>query len=118
VYDTHNFVKYFNMTNLPVEPRRVALISGAARGIGLATTKQFLAEGWSVAMLDIEVELLQSTVDGLCEPERTLALVCDVSDPAQVTATFAKVEKHFGRLESRLPRCDSTQSLRARGRAR
>ncbi len=79
---------------------KVALITGAARGIGLATAKRFLAEGWSVALLDIEGKLLVAAVDGLCEPERTLALVCDVSDPAQVTATFAKMEKHFGRLDA------------------
>jgi NAD(P)-dependent dehydrogenase (short-subunit alcohol dehydrogenase family) len=80
--------------------KRVALITGAARGIGLATAKRFLAEGWSVGLLDIESELLQAAVAELSVPERTLALVCDVSDPAQVTATFAKVAKHFGRLDA------------------
>jgi NAD(P)-dependent dehydrogenase (short-subunit alcohol dehydrogenase family) len=80
--------------------KRVALITGAARGIGLATAKRFLAEGWSVGLLDIERELLQAAVAELSVPERTLALVCDVSDPAQVTATFAKVAKHFGRLDA------------------
>jgi NAD(P)-dependent dehydrogenase (short-subunit alcohol dehydrogenase family) len=79
---------------------KVALITGAARGIGLATAKRFLAEGWSVALLDIEGALLQAAVDGLCEPDRTLAVVCDVSDPAQVKASFAKVEKHFGGLDA------------------
>jgi NAD(P)-dependent dehydrogenase (short-subunit alcohol dehydrogenase family) len=78
----------------------VVLITGAARGIGLATAKRFLAEGWSVALLDIEAALLKATCSGLCEPERTLQLICDVSDPAQVTAAFAKVEKHFGRLDA------------------
>src|SRR5215831_10419888 len=41
---------------------RVALITGAARGIGLATAKRFLAEGWRVALLDIEDKLLQGAV--------------------------------------------------------
>lgn len=79
---------------------KVVLITGAARGIGLATAKRFLAEGWSVALLDIEAALLEATYSGLCEPERTLQLICDVSDPAQVTAAFAKMEKHFGSLDA------------------
>jgi NAD(P)-dependent dehydrogenase (short-subunit alcohol dehydrogenase family) len=79
---------------------KVALITGAARGIGLATAKRFLAEGWSVGLLDIENELLQAAVAELSVPERTLALVCDVSDPAQVTASFEKLDRHFGRLDA------------------
>ena len=79
---------------------KVVLITGAARGIGLATAKRFLAEGWSVALLDIEAALLEATYSGLCEPERTLALVCDVSDPSQVTASFEKLDRHFGRLDA------------------
>jgi NAD(P)-dependent dehydrogenase (short-subunit alcohol dehydrogenase family) len=79
---------------------KVALITGAARGIGLATAKRFLAEGWSVGLLDIENELLQAAVAELSVPERTLALVCDVSDPAQVTASFEKLDSHFGRLDA------------------
>ncbi|MEC8041279.1 MAG: SDR family NAD(P)-dependent oxidoreductase, partial [Pseudomonadota bacterium] len=31
---------------------KVAVVTGAARGIGLATAKQFLAKGWSVALID------------------------------------------------------------------
>ena len=37
---------------------RTALITGAARGIGLATAKRFLADGWRVALLDIDGETL------------------------------------------------------------
>ena len=86
---------------MPNKPHpNVALITGAARGIGLATAKRFLAEGWSVALLDIEVDLLQAAVDELLQPDRTLALVCDVSAPKQVKAAFAQSQAHFGRLDA------------------
>ena len=70
---------------LPLQPslQKVALVTGAARGIGLATAKRFLAEGWRVALLDIEGELLHGAVAGLADPDNTLALHCDVSDAAR-----------------------------------
>ena len=45
--------------------QKVALVTGAARGIGLATAKRFLVEGWRVALLDIEGELLWNSVESL-----------------------------------------------------
>jgi NAD(P)-dependent dehydrogenase (short-subunit alcohol dehydrogenase family) len=81
-------------------PQKVALVTGAARGIGLATAKRFLAEGWRVALLDIEGELLQSAVAQLASAEHTLALHCDVSDAAAVAAAVDKVANRFGRLDA------------------
>jgi NAD(P)-dependent dehydrogenase (short-subunit alcohol dehydrogenase family) len=79
---------------------KVALVTGAARGIGLATAKRFLAEGWRVAMLDIERELLREAVAAIDEPERTLALACDISDAAGVRAAIDTIEERFGRLDA------------------
>jgi len=81
-------------------PQKVALVTGAARGIGLATARRFLAEGWRVALLDIEGELLRNAVMGLADPDNTLALNCDVSDVAQVGSAMDKVAGRFGRLDA------------------
>src|SRR3979411_1351038 len=81
-------------------PRKVALVTGAARGIGLATAKRFLAEGWRVALLDIEGELLHGAVAALANPGATLALHCDVSDAGAVAAAMETVSRRFGRLDA------------------
>ncbi|MDO9058088.1 MAG: SDR family oxidoreductase, partial [Bradyrhizobium sp.] len=81
-------------------PQKVALVTGAARGIGLAVAKRFLAEGWRVALLDIEAALLQGAVAGLKNPETTMALPCDVSDAALVADAVAKTATRFGRLDA------------------
>ncbi|MCC8941792.1 SDR family oxidoreductase [Bradyrhizobium sp. Arg68] len=80
--------------------QKVALVTGAARGIGLATAKRFLAEGWRVALLDIEGELQARAVAALERPDDTLALTCDVSDAEAVAAAIAAVNQCFGRLDA------------------
>ncbi len=80
-------------------PQKVALVTGAARGIGLATAKRFLADGWRVALLDIERELLADAAAALAAPD-TLALNCDVSDAAQVAGAMDEVATRFGRLDA------------------
>ena len=81
-------------------PQKVALVTGAARGIGLAVAKRFLAEGWRVGLLDIEGELLSKSVDALAEASNTLSLHCDVSDAKAVAAAFAEIGRRFGRLDA------------------
>ena len=82
------------------ENNKVALVTGAARGIGLATAKKFLAEGWRVALLDIEGELLRGAAAGLGDADNTLALHCDVADAKAVAAAIAETEARFGRLDA------------------
>jgi NAD(P)-dependent dehydrogenase (short-subunit alcohol dehydrogenase family) len=79
---------------------KVGLITGAARGIGLATARRFLAQGWRVALLDIEGALLEESADALAAPDRVLAIEADVSDPAAGPAAMEAVRGRFGRLDA------------------
>ena len=85
---------------MTASPPKVALVTGAARGIGLATAKRFLADGWNVALLDIEGALLNDAVADLANPGNTLALHCDVSDSKAVAGAIAEIERRFGRLDA------------------
>ncbi|MHA7850285.1 SDR family NAD(P)-dependent oxidoreductase [Roseovarius sp.] len=76
---------------------QAAIVTGAARGIGLATTKLMLAEGWQVAMIDRDEAALMSAAKEL---ESVLPVVCDVSDPDRVSAMTAKVMDRFGRVDA------------------
>ncbi|MGH1453837.1 MAG: SDR family NAD(P)-dependent oxidoreductase [Paracoccaceae bacterium] len=77
--------------------QKTAIVTGAARGIGLATTKLFLEEGRRVAMIDRDAEALAEASEGL---EGALPVLCDVSDPDQVTAMVAQVMDAFGRIDA------------------
>ncbi len=85
---------------MPDAAAKVALVTGAARGIGLATAKRFLAEGWGVALLDIDAATLKAAAAPLASPDAALALVCDVADAGQVNAAMKTIEARFGRLDA------------------
>lgn len=79
---------------------KVVLITGAARGIGLATARRFLAEGWRVALLDILGPEVEAAAEALGAPNRTLALTCDVTEAQEVAAAVEMVSVRFGRLNA------------------
>jgi NAD(P)-dependent dehydrogenase (short-subunit alcohol dehydrogenase family) len=80
--------------------QKVALITGAARGIGLATAKRFLADGWKVALLDIDADTLNRSHAALAGSGATLALNCDVADRDGIGQAFATLSQKFGRLDA------------------
>ena len=79
--------------------QQVAIVTGAARGIGLACVKWFLAHGYCVAALDVDNEELLKISAASGEPTRVLALHCDVANPAEVNAAIDKIITNFGRID-------------------
>ncbi len=78
----------------------VAVITGGARGIGLAIAEWFLANGHRVALWDIDATTLAATAARLESPQRVLAVPCDVSSPQQVQAAVDAVVAAFGRIDA------------------
>jgi NAD(P)-dependent dehydrogenase (short-subunit alcohol dehydrogenase family) len=78
----------------------VAVVTGGARGIGLAIARLFLAEGRRVALLDIDGETLTATERELNDVERVLAICCDVALPVQVQSAIDRVTTRFGRIDA------------------
>ena len=87
------------MTTNPSE-QPVAIITGAARGIGLACGQWFLARGYRVALLDVDNAELQKASAALGEPGRVLTLHCDVASPAEVKSAVDKTCSTFGRIDA------------------
>ncbi|MET8503052.1 3-oxoacyl-ACP reductase FabG [Streptomyces sp. NPDC004787] len=77
--------------------QRVAVVTGAARGIGAATAIRLAAEGRAVAVLDLDEAACKDTVEKITAAGGTaLAVGCDVSDAAQVEAAVARVAAELG----------------------
>src|SRR5713101_7332537 len=80
---------------------KVALVTGAASGLGLATAKAFAESGASVVLADWNEKAVQSAAKELADRcYRTLALRCDVSDDAEVEAMVQQTVATFGRLDA------------------
>ncbi len=81
-------------------PLPVAVVTGAARGIGLASALWFLDHGYRVALLDLDAAELDNTARTLPAQELTLCVPCDVSQPDQVAHAVATITSVFGRVDA------------------
>jgi 3-oxoacyl-[acyl-carrier protein] reductase len=79
---------------------RVAIVTGAARGIGAATAVQLASEGASVAVLDLDEQACAEVVGRITASGGTaVAFGCDVADEAQVDAVINKVAGELGGVD-------------------
>ncbi|WP_108666308.1 SDR family NAD(P)-dependent oxidoreductase [Euzebya rosea] len=76
---------------------KVAAITGGARGIGKAIAEAFVAEGMSVAIGDLDLELAQATAEEL--GDRVVAFELDVTVPSSMDAFVRSTEQAFGPLD-------------------
>ena len=80
--------------------QKTVLVTGAARGIGLATAKRFLQDGWRAVLLDIDSDTLAATMAGLDAGEQALSIDADVAAADQVEGAPATIKDRFGRLDA------------------
>lgn len=82
-----------------LEVNKVALVTGAARGIGLATTKRFLEEGWHTVMVDWDGDELDKATKPL-DNSAIVSIKADISKQDDVKTIIAKIENRFGKLDA------------------
>ena len=80
---------------------KTALITGSARGIGLAFAKAYVAEGANVVIADIDYERAATAADDICKEygDHAIAVQVDVTDQASIDAAVAKAARLFGQID-------------------
>ncbi len=77
---------------------RVAVVTGAARGIGAGIAKRLADEGASLAVLDLDQDAATASAESL-GAERAIGVACNVSDAASVEAAVSAVVEELGKVD-------------------
>ncbi len=80
-------------------PPRIALVTGAGSGIGMACAQALLAAGWIVVFSGRRADTLDAAIAASPHAERAERQVADVTDADSVAALFAAIEQRHGRLD-------------------
>ena len=79
---------------------QVALVTGAAKGMGLATARMFAESGASVVLADLDGDLAAKEAERIvAEGGTAIGIACDVADEAQVAAMVDRTVSEYGRLD-------------------
>ncbi len=79
---------------------KVALVSGAAQGLGRAMSLALAEAGADVMLVDRNIEGAKQTADAIEKySRRAIAVQCDVSDPEQIRRLFGRLDAQFGRID-------------------
>jgi len=76
---------------------RVAVVTGAARGIGLATARALAARGFTLVLLDRDAAAARAAADGIAA--QTHVVVCDLADVAAHADVAAEIETQAGPID-------------------
>lgn len=84
-----------------LEPGHVAVVTGAARGIGFGVAQRLAAEGQRVALLDRDADALKQAVDTLtAQGGQSMGVNVDLTDSTAVSAAFAQVFERWGSVDA------------------
>ncbi|MEU1431243.1 3-oxoacyl-ACP reductase FabG [Nocardia sp. NPDC005746] len=79
---------------------KVAVVTGAARGIGAGTAARLAADGFAVAIVDLDEAACKDAVDAIAAAGGTaIAVGCNVTDEAQVAAAFERIAAELGSVD-------------------